>query len=380
MPATEQPTRIMVAGDDEVHLRHSLSVLGQQSHTVPAGLVARLAMTADRASRASPDLLLVDLTGNVELAMNAIRQARQSCGAYIVAIGPADDPRLILKCLHDGADEYLDASMLAEELVAALTRFETKCRTRLANESPGKVISVMGVSGGTGASTIAVNVAGLLARAHKICGLVDLRLQSGDLAALLSLKPQHTLADFCGNVERLDRSMYDQMFTKHASGIELLAAPWDARQARLVTPQYLRLLLAMGRAKYPYLVVDLDNRLDDLQMEGLWQSDLILLVTRLDFVAIRNCRRLLDRLTEMGLEGSRVQVVANRYGQPRELTRDQAEAALATRISNFVVDDPRRVNRSANEGKLVAIQSSWSTISRNLSALASSVNGKHESR
>lgn len=368
----------MVAGDDDAHLRHALTLLGQQSHTVPAGLVVRLAMTADRASRASPDLLLVDLTGDVDLALDAIRQARQSCDAYIVASGPADDPRLILKCLHDGADEYLDASILAEELACALTRFETKSRTRSAKESPGKVISVIGVSGGTGASTIAANVAGLLARSHKVCGLVDLRLQSGDLAALLSLKPQHTLADFCGNVERLDRSMYDQMFTKHASGIELLAAPWDVRQARLVTPQYLRLLLAMGRAKYPYLIVDLDNRLDDLQMEGLWQSDLILLVTRLDYVAIRNCRRLLDRLNEMGLESSRVQVVANRYGQPRELSRDQAEAALGVGISNFVVDDPRRVNRSANEGKLVAMQSSWSTISHNLTALASSVNGKHK--
>lgn len=378
MPASVQPTRIMVAGDDDAHLRHALTLLGQQSHTVPAGLVVRLAMTADRASRASPDLLLVDLTGDVDLALDAIRQARQSCDAYIVASGPADDPRLILKCLHDGADEYLDASILAEELACALTRFETKSRTRSAKESPGKVISVIGVSGGTGASTIAANVAGLLARSHKVCGLVDLRLQSGDLAALLSLKPQHTLADFCGNVERLDRSMYDQMFTKHASGIELLAAPWDVRQARLVTPQYLRLLLAMGRAKYPYLIVDLDNRLDDLQMEGLWQSDLILLVTRLDYVAIRNCRRLLDRLNEMGLESSRVQVVANRYGQPRELSRDQAEAALGVGISNFVVDDPRRVNRSANEGKLVAMQSSWSTISHNLTALASSVNGKHK--
>ncbi|HUE71768.1 MAG TPA: AAA family ATPase [Pirellulaceae bacterium] len=378
MPTTVQPTRIMVAGDDDAHLRHALTLLGQQSHTVPAGLVVRLAMTADRASRASPDLLLVDLTGDVDLALDAIRQARQSCDAYIVASGPADDPRLILKCLHDGADEYLDASILAEELACALTRFETKSRTRLAKESPGKVIGVIGVSGGTGASTIAANVAGLLARSYKVCGLVDLRLQSGDLAALLSLKPQHTLADFCGNVERLDRSMYDQMFTKHPSGIELLAAPWDIRQARLVTPQYLRLLLAMGRAKYPYLIVDLDNRLDDLQMEGLWQSDLILLVTRLDYVAIRNCRRLLDRLHEMGLESSRVQVVANRYGQPRELSRDQAEAALGVGIDSFVVDDPRRVNRSANEGKLVAMQSSWSTISHNLSALASSVNGKHK--
>ena len=46
------------------------------------------------------------------------------------------------------------------------------------------------------------------------------------------------------------------------------------------------------------------------------------------------------------------------------------------KIENFVVNDPSRVHRSANEGKLVATLSTWSTISRNLFGLATSVNGR----
>jgi Flp pilus assembly CpaE family ATPase len=65
----------------------------------------------------------------------------------------------------------------------------------------------------------------------------------------------------------------------------------------------------------------------------------------------------------MGIETERIRLVANRYGQPRELPLAQAQSALGAKIENFVVNDPNRVQRSANEGKLVA---SPVTISRNL--------------
>jgi pilus assembly protein CpaE len=374
----ERQVRVMVAGNDEPRCRQIGELLAKQGLSFASGLMVSLELAADRASRMNPDILLVALDRDPEASIAAIRQTRASSTAYIVAVGPAHDAPFILRTLHEGADEYLDEARFAEDLPGALARFGAKRQLRAQQAAPGKVISVIGASGGAGVSTIAANVAGLLARNRRSCGLVDLRLESGDLAALLGLAPQHTVAEFAANAGRIDRNVLDQMFTRHTSGLELLAAPWDARQTDMVTPQTLRLLLAMSRAKFDYLVLDLDNRFHELHVEALWQSDAILVVTRLDFISVRNARRLLDRLLEMGIEPSRLQVVANRVGQARELPRAQAETALGTRISHCVADDPGRVNLAANEGKLVWMRYGWSTISRNLGELATAVNGKHD--
>jgi len=380
VPVDQRQPRIMIAAGEELRCRELGELMCQQGHPVASGLMAPLSLAADRASRSHPDILVLALDGDLDTSLAAVRQTRSSCTAYIVAVGPADDGQFILRCLHEGADEFLDTRRLADDLAGALLRFGAKRKLDGNTVVPGKVISVIGASGGAGASTIAANVAGLLANKHQPCGLFDLRLESGDLAALLSLAPQHTVAEFCANAARVDRNVLDQMFTRHGSGLELLAAPWDPRQASVVTPQSLRLLLAMSRPKFPYLVLDLDNRLGDLHVEALWQSDLILFVTRLDFLSVRSARRLLDRLLEMGIEAERIEVVANRYKQPRELSRAHAETALGTKIAHFVVDDAGRANLSANEGKLVSLQSRWTTISRNLYNLALSVNGRQSSR
>jgi pilus assembly protein CpaE len=319
MPPDQQPLRIMIADGDEARARRLGELLAQQGYSGGSGLIVPLPLAADRASRTNPDLLMLALDEDMEAAVAMVRQTRSSCNAYIVVVGPAHDARLILRCLHDGADEYLDQARLADDLPGALSRFGTKRSVQGGHAAPARVIGVLGASGGAGASTIAANVAGLLAGKERTCGLIDLRLEVGDLAALLGLAPQHTLADFSANAGRVDRNVLDQMFAKHSSGLELLAAPWDPRQASVVTPQSLRLLLAMSRAKFDYLVMDLDNRLQELQVEALWQSDLIVVVTRLDFLSVRNARRLRDRLLEMGIEEARIRLVANRYQQPREL-------------------------------------------------------------
>ena len=319
------PTRVMIASDDAVRMQQFVELLARNGSPMSEGLAVSLNMAADRASRTDPDVILVQLTENLEQAVDTVREVRQSCSAYIIVVGPAEDPKLILKCLHDGGDEYLDAALVAGELTAAMARFEAKRRARGNGAAGGKVISAIGASGGVGTSTIAANIAGVLAKVHQQCALIDLRLQTGDQAALLNLKPRYTLADFCANAGRVDQSMFEQMFARHPSGIDLLAAPWEGIPATLVSAKTLRLLLALARRKFPYIVLDLDNRPDDLYIEALWQTDEVLVVTRLDFVSVRNARRLLDRLLSMGIESERIRLVANRYGQPSELSLAQAQ-------------------------------------------------------
>ena len=89
----------------------------------------------------------------------------------------------------------------------------------------GRVIAVLAPSGGSGSSTLAVNLAASLAKTHKTCALIDLKLYSGDLAVLLDLKPNHTLADLCLNVDRIDPLFFQHILVHHQSGIDLSGRP-----------------------------------------------------------------------------------------------------------------------------------------------------------
>ena len=237
-------------------------------------------------------------------------------------------------------------------------------------------MAVLAPSGGSGASTIAVNVATALARKHQSAALLDLRFTAGDLASLLDLKPSYTLADLCERLPRLDRTMFEQLLTRHSTGVHLLAAPRSFSQLEKITANGVRQAVAMARGQFPYVVLDMDNTLDD-DDETLWQADVILLVVRLDYTSIRNARRLLEQLKEMGLDLDRVKLVVNRYGEAKQLRIDEAEEVFGTKIFHYVPNDPSRVNQATNSGVPVVLHGCWAKISRSLGELAHSVNGRH---
>jgi len=214
---------------------------------------------------------------------------------------------------------------------------------------------------------------------HGSCGLIDMRLGAGDLTGMLNLRPVHTVAHFCESLQRVDRSMFDQMFARHASGVELLAAPLDAGLSRHITAKGIRQLLAMSRQKFPYVVVDLDNTYAEEQLETLWQSDIVLIVLRLDYTSLRNTRRLLDRLADLGISEERLRLVVNRYRQPKELRVAQAEEALGKKVFHFIPDDPRHVHAALNQGTPLVQYAPRSSVSRSLMNLAAQVNGRHVS-
>ena len=106
-----------------------------------------------------------------------------------------------------------------------------------------------------------------------------------------------------------------------------------------------------ARNLFPYGVLDLDASLNSEQVEGVLQADLLLLVLRLDITSLRNARRMLDRLKELGIAESRIRGVANRYGQPKELPLRKVEQALGITIAHRVPDAPGRHELCRQRGR-----------------------------
>jgi pilus assembly protein CpaE len=299
----------------------------------------------------NPDLILVLLAADqAESTLDVVRHV--SGDRRLLVIGPATNPKLILRAMQAGAELFLDQAELKSEMESAIVRLRVR---RTLPERPSQLIAVLSAAGGCGASTVAVNLAALLAKEHGQSNLIDLNSGKADLAPLLDLKPQYTLADLCRNDGRLDRSMYEKLLCRHSCGIGLLAAPRDYDEVRAVTQPCMVRALAVARETFSDVVVDLANCHDDEQLYVLEQSTRIFLVTRLDFTAIRNTRRMLDHFLARRIPLDRVEVVVNQFDLPNQLPLAEAEEAIGCLLANLIPADAEAVHAASNVGSPVAL-------------------------
>jgi pilus assembly protein CpaE len=366
--------RAAIASNHDLTARKAREALLRGGHDCPPESVFRLADVVDHLPRSAPELVVVCLAPDTELALAVIAQLHQVSSAPVLAVGAAQDPQLILRALRAGAIDFVEEAELGAELEPALRRLRS---ARGPVGELARTIVLLAPSGGSGSSTLAANVATVLAQAHKKALLLDLKLHAGDLATLLDLKPTHTLADLCRQATLMDRVMFEGSLVKHASGVHLLVPPRSFADVDHVTAEAIGKVLALGRSLFPYVVVDLDHSFREEQIQVLRAASVVLLVLRLDFASLRNAQRTLDYLTgHLGLARDRVQLVANRHGQAREVPTAKAEEALKAKILHFIPDDPKTVNWANNNGVPMVLESPSAKVSRCVAKLAQSVNGQ----
>lgn len=335
------------------------------SHVVPLNYGSRAVDVAD--------LIVVVMSPNPENALVVLREMQRAIRAtneqkFLLAVGPPD-ARLILRTIQV-ADDYVDETEVNEALEPVLVKIMSSSAAR---EEPGKVIAILSPSGGSGSSVVATNLATVLAKEHRSCALLDLKLGAGVCDALLDLKPTHTLADLCRNADRMDRGMFERLLTRHSSGLQLMAPPTSFAEIGYITGQGVRQALTMCRGLFPYVVVDCDRTYSEEQVEVLRQADLLLMVLRLDFTSLRNVRQAMEHLEQLGVDRNRVRLVINRLGQPKEVSLSKAEVALGMKVFKTIPNDPPTVNKATNNGIPVVVDAPRSTVARSLLELAKDV-------
>jgi pilus assembly protein CpaE len=355
-------------------VRQALLARGQDC---PADHVFSIQGAAERLARTPAELLVFVLSPEPDRALGVLSDLHLLSPARALVVGPASNSRLVLLALRAGAADYIEEGDLESELPLALGRLSAGLPSQ---GEPGRTIAVLAPSGGSGSSTVAVNVAAVLAGKHGSVLLCDLKLTTGDLASLLDVQPTHTLAELCENAARMDRIMLNRSLVRHSSGVHLLAPPRSFGDVRMVTVEGVRQAMALARTMFPYVIVDVEHSFGDEQLQVLRQADVILLVLRLDFTSLRHTQRTLEYLQDRGIDRSRIQVVVNRYGQPQQVPAAKAEEALGVKILHYIPDEPKTVNRANNNGVPVVLESQSAKVSRSLVQLAASINGTSTGR
>ena len=228
---------VVISSDSSVAARIE-AVLQKRSwdcRSIPATASSEIKRIA---GSSRPDVLIVVQSQSQE-SEELLKELKAQLKSKMVVLGPPD-PRRILHLLHNcGVDEYLDEEDLEKEVEAMLRRSR--------GEATGKVIAVLSPSSGGGSSTIAANLASSIVAAGNQCCAIDLNLAIGDLAALLDVKPRHSIADLAKNLAEIDELLFSQTLTPTESGVALLSAPQRFEELPGITAKTVTTVVAMAR-------------------------------------------------------------------------------------------------------------------------------------
>lgn len=270
----------------------------------------------------------------------------------VLAAVNGTEPADVQTLVRARPDELIRLPMGADQLAGALRSTIDAARTRREQHAPtpapapapapeptpqrtGRVLTVGGPTGGCGKTTLAINLASLLARkTDRRVVLVDLDLQFGEVTAALQLRPPHTIYDLL--FDEADRPLeadevaesLDGSLTATAAGFEVLAAPRDPAQADMITTEQVEMLLDVMRGQADEVIVDTPTGLREQTVTALDLADHLVAVTQVDVPGVANMRSYLDTVDQLGLGSERRTVVLNKELAESGVSGDDAREVL----------------------------------------------------
>jgi len=290
-------------------------------------------------------------------------------GTPVIAVGPSKDADLILRAMRAGAREYVVAGDEAQ-LASAV---QARARGEAAGE--GRVVAVFAARGGVGATAVAANVAGALARRGERTCLLDLDLAFGDALSQLDLPGAYGVGDLVANMHRLDRDLLDASVQRHASGLWVVGRGERIEESAQVRAHDVSSLLAFLRRHYRHVVVDGVRAFDELSLAALDAGERILVLVTQDVPAVRNARRALEVFRRLGYDPARVELVVNRFHRASRITPDVLRESVGIPVRAVLANDFAAASRAVDRGVLLSEAAPRSPLTRDLEALAAHLQG-----
>ncbi len=342
----------------------------------------------------------------------AVIKAASAHDIKVIVIAEEVSPITLHQLLKLGAEEFVPYPLPEGALHDAIERMHTPKAPPMAplavaaeptlkpagNDLDGVVLAVHGMAGGTGTTTLAVNLAwelaslsnaeqpakGFLKKAKKtapqdalrVC-LLDFDLQNGSVSTYLDLPRREAVYELLSDTESMDSESFLQAMLTYNDMLHVMTAPADMLPLDLITPEDVDRIIAMAKANFDYVIIDMPKTVVTWTENVLTAAHVFFTTLELDMRSAQNTLRFIRALKAEELPVSKLRHVLNRAPKRTDMSgksrvKKMAESLDIT-IEIQLPDGLGPAAQAADHGLPLAEGAAKNPLRREIQALALSV-------
>ncbi len=328
-----------------------------------------------------------DLTNIVEL----IKQAK-SRGVKVILIADDISPASLHNLMRSGADEFVPYPLPEGELAEAIARVqmpEPEQPKANANGSAvtatgdhnGVVMAIHAMAGGTGATTLATNLAWELANIDKkdpprVC-LLDFDLQFGGTSTYLDLARRDAVYELWTDTDSMDNESFLASMTPFNDKLHVFTSPSELLPLDLVEPKDIEAVVEMARTNFDYVVIDMPRTIVAWTETVLNSAHIYFATLELELRSAQNIQRMKRLLQGEDLPFEKLRFILNRAPKFTDLSGKsrvkRLGESLGISIEVQLPDGGMPVRENCDHGVPLAEGASKNALRREIQKLAASV-------
>jgi pilus assembly protein CpaE len=329
--------------------------------------------------------------GDLSVISEIIRAAKLR-NIKVLLIAEGVSPASLHGLLREGCDEFVPYPLPEGELAQAIDRVlalpqpaavapEMQNKLKPTGDRNGVVIPVQGMAGGTGATTLAVNLAWELANIDeenppRVC-ILDLDFQFGSVSTYLDLPRRESVFEMLQDTESMDSESFMHSLLSYEQKLQVLTAPTDLIPMDLVDPADIQRIIEMARTNFDYVVIDMPKTMVEWSETVLHAAHVYFATLELDMRSAQNTLRIKRALQGEQLPFEKLRFVLNRAPKFTDLNGKSRIKRLAESLGISIdlqlPDGGKAVPQNADHGVPMAESIHKNPLRKEIAKLAKSV-------
>jgi pilus assembly protein CpaE len=306
-------------------------------------------------SNPTPNLIIVETSLPTEDIRRGLDRLAEVCDAStrLIVLGHVNDVLLYRELIRSGVSEYLVLPTSPTSVVNAISDlFAAEGAAPI-----GRTIGFVAAKGGSGASTVAHNVAWAISQYLRQDVLIlDMDLAFGTAGLNFNQDPPHGIAEALSVTGKVDPTMLDRLMSKAANHINLLTAPAMLDKTFDNDEHAFEQVVELAQKTTPVVILDIPHTWTAWVRHTLATIDEIVIVAEPDLANLRNAKNLADTVKALRPTESEPLLVVNKLGVPKrpEISPQEFATSVECKLLGQIPFDAATFGTAANNGQMLA--------------------------
>lgn len=368
MPGEKNKIQLVIV-DDIANTRDNIShLLEFESDIEVIASVGSAAEAIERCQKLDPDVVLMDINMPEMDGIKATELIRTNNSVVqVIMLTVQGEISYMRKAMLAGARDYLTKPPEPDELISTIRRAadfakEERVKRQAARNAilaekqgdeqhPGHLVMVYSPKGGTGVTTVCVNLACALQKQRGKTLLIDANLQYGDVPMFLNQNSRYNLLDLTSRADQLDSEVIEELTMVHtASELRVIPSPPRFEQAEQIQSEQLGNVIERLLTEFETIIVDTPRVINEHFLTLLDHTSIIIVPITQDLPAIRDAQLFIDLLRSLNFNLDHVVLILNKSDKRISISAARISKNLKVPIDHEIELDEKTVLNSVNRG------------------------------